>query len=72
MGSKLMCENDYVEFLEENERGESISIKKFCGEDEPAVYVSPKSRIVVHYVQTLNFDGTGWVMNFMGVHEGKR
>lgn len=72
MGSKLMCENDYVEFLEEDERGESTSIKRFCGEDDPAVYTSSKSKVVVHFVQTLNFAGTGWVLNFMGVHEGDR
>lgn len=66
-----MCESDYIEFLEENEGGEKVSLKKFCGEDEPAVYVSPKSKVIVHYVQTLNFAGTGWVLNFMGVNEGK-
>lgn len=67
-----MCENDYVEFLEEDERGESTSIKKFCGEDEPAVYISSRSKLIVHYVQTLNFAGTGWIVNFMGVHEGDK
>lgn len=71
MGSKLQCESDYIEFLEENGKGETESIRKFCGEDVPAVYVSSKSRIIVHYVQTLNFDGTGWIINFMGVHEGR-
>lgn len=66
-----MCESDYLEILEEDERGEKVSLKKYCGEDEPAVYVSPKSKVIVHYVQTLNFAGTGWVLNFMGVSEGK-
>lgn len=70
MGSKLMCESDYVEFLEENESGEMTSIKKYCGEDEPAVYVSARSKLLIHHVQTLNFAGTGWIINFMGVHEG--
>lgn len=66
-----MCESDYVEFLEENDNGQMASIKKFCGEDSPAIYVSTKSKVVVHYSQTLNFAGTGWVINFIGVHEGK-
>jgi hypothetical protein len=71
MGSNLFCPSEYVEFLEENDRGESESIKKYCGEDDPAVYVSAKSKIQVHYIQTRNFPGTGWSLNFMGVHEGE-
>lgn len=72
MGTSSLCESDYVEFQEANEAGETVSIKKFCGEDEPAIYVSAKSKVQVHYVQTLNFPGTGWIINFMGVHEGKK
>lgn len=72
MGSKLLCESDYVELLEEDESGESTSIKKFCGEDDPAIYVSTRSKIIIHHVQTLNFAGTGWILNFMGIHEGAR
>jgi CUB domain len=71
MGSNLFCSSEYVEFLEENDQGESESIKKYCGDDLPAIYVSTRSKIQVHYIQTRNFPGTGWVMNFMGVHEGK-
>ena len=70
MGSKLMCESDYVEFIETKDNGEEIS-KKYCGEDNPAVYVSSKSSVIVHHLQTLNFAGTGWVLNFIGVPEGK-
>lgn len=70
MGSKLLCQDDYVEFLEDDERGEATSIKKYCGEDEPAIYVSTKSKIQVHYSQTVNFAGTGWIINFIGVVEG--
>ncbi|CRL00998.1 CLUMA_CG014207, isoform A [Clunio marinus] len=70
MGSKLMCESDYVEILEEYGIGEMTSIKQYCGGDNPAVYVSEKSKLLVHHVQTLNFAGTGWTLNFMGVHEG--
>lgn len=71
MGSNIYCPTEYVELLEEDAKGEIKSIKRFCGGDEPAVYVSTKSKIQVHYVQTLNFPATGWVLNFMGVHEGK-
>lgn len=71
MGSKLNCQSDYIEFLEEDEDRQMISIKRFCGDDDPAVYVSGKSKLSVHYVQTLNFAGTGWLINFLGVKEGK-
>ena len=66
-----MCESDFVEFLEENDNGEMRSIKKYCGEDDPAVYLSARSKMQIHYVQTVNFAGTGWVINFIGVDEGK-
>lgn len=71
MCSKLLCDNDYVEFLEENEHGENTSIIKFCGEDNPAVFVSSRSTLTVHHTQTVNFAGTGWNINFMGVKEGE-
>lgn len=72
MGSKLNCQSDYVEFLEENDEKQIVPLKKYCGDDSPAVFVSARSRVIVHFVQTLNFDGTGWLINFLGVKEGKR
>lgn len=72
MGTKMLCDSDYVEFLEENETGVMTSIKKYCGEDDPAIYVSPKSKVLIRHHQTLNFGATGWIINFMGVHEGKK
>jgi hypothetical protein len=72
MGSKLTCEIDYVELLEENESQEFVSIKKYCGDDEPAIYVSGKSQLRVHHAQTVHFAGTGWMIHFMGIHEGER
>lgn len=71
MGTKLTCASDYVEFLEENEAGEVMSLRKYCGEDDPQIYVSSKSKVRVHYVQTVNFSGTGWTLQFMGIHEGE-
>lgn len=70
MGTKLTCENDFVEILEENEKREFVSIRSYCGDDKPAVYVSTRSQIKVHHLQSVNFAGTGWTINFMGVHEG--
>lgn len=72
MGTKLTCENDYVEILEEKENSrEFMSIKRYCGEDKPAVFVSARNQIKIHYMQTVNFAGTGWTLYFMGVNEGK-
>lgn len=71
MGAKLTCENDYVEILEENDAKEFAVIKSYCGEDKPAVYVSTRNKLQVHYKQSVHFAGTGWMANFMGVHEGK-
>lgn len=71
MGSSLTCSNDYVEFLEANESGELTSVRKYCGEDDPQVYVSTLSKVQVHYKKTVNFSGTGWQLQFMGVLEGR-
>lgn len=70
MGSKMTCTSDYVEILEPNESREFVSIKRYCGDDKPAVFVSTSSQIKINYKQTVNFSGTGWTINFMGVHEG--
>lgn len=66
-----MCGSNYVEFIEEAEKGVEESLKRFCGTDDASVIVSSKSRIKVNYVKTVNFDGVGWMLQFMGVHEGK-
>lgn len=72
MGTKLTCNNDYVEILEPNvENKEFMPIKRYCGDDKPAVFVSSSSKIKINYMQSVNFAGTGWTVNFMGVHEGE-
>jgi peptide methionine sulfoxide reductase MsrB len=70
MGSNMTCENDYVEIMEEDDTQEFVTIKTYCGEDKPAIYISTKSRIKVHYMQTVHFSGTGWSIYFMGIHDG--
>ena len=72
MGSKLTCENDYVEILEENDSKEFVVTKSYCGDDKPAVFIGSGSKIKVHYKQSVHFAGTGWMINFMGIHEGKK
>jgi CUB domain len=71
MGSKLSCENDYVEILEENDDSKFVSIKTYCGDDNPAVYTSSRSTLKIHHMQTVHFPGTGWIIHFMGIKEGR-
>lgn len=70
MGSKIFCKSDYIEFLEENLSGVMTPIKRYCGDEDPANYVSTRSTMKIHYKQSVHFPGTGWILNFMGVHEG--
>lgn len=70
MGSNLVCDYNYVLFMEEDENGKQRELKKFCGSDDASVIVGSKSRMEVIYEKTVNFDGTGWMLQFMGVHEG--
>lgn len=71
MGSKTTCGIDYVEILQPNEDRDFVSMKRYCGDDKPAVFVSTSSQIMINHKQTHNFAGTGWAINFMGVHEGE-
>lgn len=70
MGTSALCESDYVEVLEANSSGELIQVRKFCGDDRPAPFTSTGNKVLVHYVQTLNFPGTGWILSFVGLNEG--
>uniref|UniRef100_A0A7G3AGB7 Cubilin n=1 Tax=Lutzomyia longipalpis TaxID=7200 RepID=A0A7G3AGB7_LUTLO len=69
MGTKLTCPSNYVEFQEVEADGKTRVERTYCGDDIPAVYKSEKSRILVHFVKDVNFAGSGWVLQFMGVHE---
>lgn len=71
MGSKITCESDYVEFLEDNDNDSESIVRKYCGEDDPDVYKSSKNKVRVHYKKTVNFSGTGWIIHFMGVSDGE-
>jgi hypothetical protein len=70
MGSSALCNNDFVEILEENNSGDFTSLFKYCGDDRPANFIGSKSRVKVRHVQTVNFSGSGWRIKFLGVQEG--
>ncbi|XP_031624566.1 cubilin homolog [Contarinia nasturtii] len=66
MGPRSTCELNYVEIIENDE---NLAATKFCGADNPAPYKARSSQVKVHFKSSLNFAGTGWVINFMAVHE---
>lgn len=80
MGAKSTCADNYVELTEPSGDGDGAtaevsvratpSTKRFCGGDTPAVLVTGSDRLQVRYKQTVNFSGTGWLLNFMGTLPG--
>lgn len=66
MGSQATCELNYVEIIENDE---TIAPTRFCGKDDPAPYKAKSNQLKVHFKSGMNFAGTGWVANFMAVHE---
>ncbi|XP_034489715.1 cubilin homolog [Drosophila innubila] len=67
LGSKATCHTDYLQFLEENDAGEAQEVRRFCGGDTPRVYLSKRSKLVLNFHKTVNYDGIGWVVKFVGV-----
>lgn len=66
MGPQSTCELNYVTIIETDE---DIPATKFCGTDSPAPYKSRSSQLKVQFRSSLNLAGTGWVANFMAVHQ---
>ncbi|XP_020802550.1 LOW QUALITY PROTEIN: cubilin homolog [Drosophila serrata] len=68
LGSKSTCHTDYLQILEQDDAGEEREVRRFCGEDNPKVYKSPRSQVVIRFHKTVNYDGVGWVIRFAGVY----
>lgn len=66
MGARTTCEDNFVEIIEGN-TSETQDRRVFCGEDNPAPYVSKTSRVTIRMKKNSNFGGTGWLINFMAV-----
>ena len=66
MGPKSTCESNYVKIIEKDD---SIPPIQFCGTDNPAPYKSKSNQLKVQFKSSLNFSGTGWIANFMAVHQ---
>ncbi|KAL7745333.1 hypothetical protein ACLKA6_015352 [Drosophila palustris] len=67
LGSDSTCHTDYLQILEESEAGET-QVQRFCGGDRPRVYKSKRSKLVLQFHKSVNYDGIGWVVRFMGVY----
>lgn len=65
MGTKATCEQNFVEIIE----FENSPSTKYCGDDTPAAYKARSNRIKIHFRSGMNLAGTGWLLNFMAVHE---
>ncbi|KAH8420258.1 hypothetical protein KR009_008365, partial [Drosophila setifemur] len=68
LGSRSTCHTDYLQILEQDGDGQEREVRRFCGDDNPRVYKSGKSRLVVRFHKTVNYDGVGWVIRFAGVY----
>lgn len=66
MGTRSTCEQNYVELIETDE---NLPTTKFCGSDNPAPYKSKTNKLNVRFKSGRSLGGTGWIANFMAVHE---
>ncbi|XP_053948471.1 cubilin homolog [Anastrepha ludens] len=72
LGTKNTCHSDYLEIIEPSSDGSESVVRRFCGEDNPKMYKSEGSTLSIRFHKTLNYDGTGWVINFQGVYSNYR
>ncbi|KAH8330032.1 hypothetical protein KR074_010232, partial [Drosophila pseudoananassae] len=73
LGSRSTCHTDYLQILEQDApNGEEKEVRRFCGDDNPRIYISKKSELVVRFHKTVNYDGVGWVIRFAGVYSNYR
>lgn len=70
MGNKQYCANDYVILYDVTEEGDK-EITRFCGGDNPAPIIGSTSAMALRFVKTVNFDGSGFKVDFMGVFESE-
>ncbi|XP_050328157.1 cubilin homolog [Bactrocera neohumeralis] len=67
LGTKNTCHSDYLEVIERDDDGTEDVVRRFCGGDNPKKYKSTRSSLSIRFHKTVNYDGTGWVINFSGV-----
>ncbi|XP_049544721.1 cubilin homolog [Anopheles darlingi] len=71
LGSNSTCATDYLQVYDRVDGAqEEMAVRKHCGNDKPANYVSSNSQLRLLYKKTQNFAGVGWMIKFMGVEAG--
>lgn len=77
MGAKSTCADNYLQIIEPEVFSSQLynsekMERQFCGDDRPSVYTAKKNRVSIRFKKTVNFSGTGWLINFMGINSGAR
>ncbi|XP_068081387.1 cubilin [Anabrus simplex] len=73
LGSSTTCSSDFVEILEVDLMTKTESVRsRYCGGDNPAVFISPNNVFVVRYTMSVHNEGSGWVAHFMGKPPGSQ
>lgn len=71
LGSKITCADNYVQIIEIDSQGREEVMRQYCGGDSPAVYRGSKNSLTVKFKKNVNFGGTGFIANYVAVHDGE-
>lgn len=69
MGSKRLCDNNFVEVIEPNS---DQTPQKFCGSETIAPYKAKTNTLSIRFKSGRDFAGTGWMLTFMAIHEDSK
>lgn len=73
MGPSSTCADNFVQLAEVHAlTGAEETVRTFCGTDRPAIFVAASNRLVVRFKKTVNFAGTGWLLNFIAMLPGAK
>lgn len=65
MGSKRLCDNNFIEVIEPNSEQPA---QRFCGTDKIAPIKGKTNTLHIRSKSGRDFAGTGWVLYFAAVH----
>ncbi|XP_050535178.1 cubilin [Daktulosphaira vitifoliae] len=65
LGSKSMCDTNYLELYNVNpSTGKESFVTKYCGGDTPAYHISESGAVSIIYVTSVHNMGSGWSLHF--------
>jgi CUB domain len=70
MGAKITCPSNYIEIIHTTADGVEHTLR-YCGEDTPEKFRASTNVVTVRYKKSVHFSGTGWIIHFIAVHQGK-